>query len=164
MSVHFPKRPPGIGMPFRAEVDIVDCDVEGQIPDGLAGCFYRVGPDFQYPPKFPDNIPFDGEGHVSMFRFGDGHVDLKSRYVRTQRYKAQREARGALFGMYRNPHTDDPAVNGLSRGTANTTVCFHRRQAARSPPARPRPPGNADRLSAGAAGSGNRLPWECLRP
>ena len=125
MSVHFPKRPPGIGMPFRAEVDIVDCDVEGQIPDGLAGCFYRVGPDFQYPPKFPDNIPFDGEGHVSMFRFGDGHVDLKSRYVRTQRYKAQREARGALFGMYRNPHTDDPAVNGLSRGTANTTVCFH---------------------------------------
>ena len=125
MSVHFPKRPPGIGMPFRAEVDIVDCDVEGQIPDGLAGCFYRVGPDFQYPPKFPDNIPFDGEGHVSMFRFGDGHVDLRSRYVRTQRYKAQREARGALFGMYRNPHTDDPAVNGLSRGTANTTVCFH---------------------------------------
>jgi carotenoid cleavage dioxygenase len=112
-------------MPFRAEVDITDCDVEGRIPDGLSGCFYRVGPDFQYPPRYPNNVPFDGEGHVSMFRFDNGHVDLKSRFVRTQRYKAQRAARRALYGMYRNPATDDPAVAGLSRGTANTTVMFH---------------------------------------
>ena len=54
------------------------------------------------------NIPFDGEGHVGMFRFRDGHVDYKSRYVRTQRFKAQAAAHEALFGTYRNPYTDDP--------------------------------------------------------
>lgn len=124
-TVRFPNKPPGIGVPFRAEVDLVDCDVEGRIPDEIDGCFYRVGPDFQYPPRYPNNIPFDGEGHVSMFRFRNGHVDLRSRYVRTQRYEAQREAREALFGMYRNPTTDDPRVKGLSRGTANTSIVFH---------------------------------------
>jgi carotenoid cleavage dioxygenase-like enzyme len=110
--------------PTRAEIDIVDCEVEGKLPPDLAGTFYRVGPDFQYPPKLP-NIPFDGEGHVGMFRFANGHVDYRSRYVRTQRFKAQAAAREALFGTYRNPYTDDPRVKGVSRGTANTAVVFH---------------------------------------
>lgn len=113
------------GAPFRAEVDLRDCEVEGEIPADVNGAFYRVGPDYQYPPKCPDNIPFDGEGHVAMFRLTRGHADFKSRYVRTQRYKAQEAARRSLFGMYRNPYTDDPAVKTLSRGTANTHVVFH---------------------------------------
>jgi carotenoid cleavage dioxygenase-like enzyme len=110
--------------PMRAEIDIVDCEVEGRIPQDIAGTFYRVGPDFQYPSKVP-NIPFDGEGHVGMFRFHDGQVDYKSRYVHTQRFKAQAAAREALFGTYRNPHTDDARVRGVSRGTANTAVVYH---------------------------------------
>jgi carotenoid cleavage dioxygenase len=110
---------------FRAEIDLVDCEVDGRIPDDLNGAFYRVGPDFQYPPKFPQNIPFDGEGHVSLFRFSNGRVDLKSRYVRTQRFKVQRRAGRALFGMYRNPFTDDAGLESVSRGTANTTVLYH---------------------------------------
>ncbi|HUN27156.1 MAG TPA: carotenoid oxygenase family protein [Steroidobacteraceae bacterium] len=113
------------GPPFRAEVELRDCEVEGEIPEALNGAFYRVGPDYQYPPKCPDNIPFDGEGHVAMFRICGGHVDFRSRYVRTQRYKAQEAARRSLFGMYRNPATDDASVKGLSRGTANTHVLHH---------------------------------------
>ena len=111
--------------PFRAEVDLADCEVDGQIPTELRGSFYRVGPDFQYPPRFPQNIPFDGEGHVGAFRIADGRVSLKSRYVQTRRYKAQQRAGRALFGMYRNPFTDDPSVEGVSRGTANTAVVYH---------------------------------------
>ena len=127
MSISFGSNPMfrGFGAPWRTEADVRDCEVEGEIPAGLDGAFYRVGPDFQYPPKFPNNIPFDGEGHVSMFRFANGHVDFKSRFVRTQRYNAQAAARQALFGMYRNPHTDDPSVKNVSRGTANTTVVHH---------------------------------------
>ena len=127
MSISFGKNPmfSGFGAPYRAELDIRDCEVEGEVPASINGAFYRVGPDFQYPPKFPNNIPFDGEGHLSMFRFSNGHVDFKSRFVRTQRYKAQAAAREALFGMYRNPRTDDPKVHGVSRGTANTTVVHH---------------------------------------
>src|ERR1700733_5558145 len=127
MAVKFSNNPMfgGFAAPFRGEVDLRDCEVEGEIPADLNGAFYRVGPDFQYPPKFANNIPFDGEGSVAMFRIAAGHVDLKTRYVRTQRFKAQEAARKALFGMYRNPCTDDEAVRGVSRGTANTHVVFH---------------------------------------
>lgn len=111
--------------PFRAEVDLADCEVDGRIPGSLAGSFYRVGPDFQYPPRFPQNIPFDGEGHISVFRIADGRISLRSRYVRTQRFKVQQRAGRAVFGMYRNPFTDDAGLEGISRGTANTTVMYH---------------------------------------
>jgi len=110
--------------PVRAEIDLVDCEVEGKLPAGLNGAFYRVGPDFQYPGRTA-NIPFDGDGHVGMFRFANGHVDYRSRFVRTQRFKAQADAREALFHTYRNPRNDDPRVKGLSRGTANTAVIYH---------------------------------------
>ena len=39
--------------PVRAEIDLVDCEVEGKLPPEINGTFYRVGPDFQYPPRLP---------------------------------------------------------------------------------------------------------------
>ena len=86
----------------RAEIDLYDCEVEGHLPSDLDGVFYRVGPDPQYPKpeKYAGDIPFDGEGHVSMFRIKGGHVDYRTRYARTQRWKAQHDARRSLFGMY----------------------------------------------------------------
>jgi carotenoid cleavage dioxygenase-like enzyme len=115
------------GAVCRAESELIDCEVEGTLPPDLDGAFYRVGPDAQYPKaaQHVNDIPFDGEGHVSMFRIKDGHVDYRSRYAKNQRWQAQREARRALFGMYRNPYTDDPSVAGLSAGTANTQMFFH---------------------------------------
>ncbi|MEO6152707.1 MAG: carotenoid oxygenase family protein [Croceibacterium sp.] len=131
-QVDFPSAPTAFGggpagTNNRAEIDLYDCEVEGQLPAGLDGVFYRVGPDPQYPkdPKYAGDIMFDGEGHVSMFRIKDGHVDYRTRYARTQRWKAQHAARRSLFGMYRNPLTDDPSVKGLSRGTANTQLFLH---------------------------------------
>ena len=111
----------------RAEIDLYDCEVEGNLPTDLDGVFYRVGPDPQYPkaPQYANDIVFDGEGHVSMFRIQNGHVDYRTRYAKNQRWKAQHEARRSLFGMYRNPFTDDPSVEGLSRGTANTQLFVH---------------------------------------
>ena len=116
-----------IGGVNRAEIELFDCEVEGKLPADLDGVFYRVGPDPQYPKpeKYEGDISFDGEGHVSMFRIRNGHVDYRTRYARTQRWKAQHEARRSLFGMYRNPFTDDPSVKGLSRGTANTQLFVH---------------------------------------
>jgi carotenoid cleavage dioxygenase len=116
-----------VGAVHRSEDTLFDCEVEGRIPPGLAGTFYRVGPDPQYPKPaaYAYDIPFDGEGHVSAFRIADGHVDYRSRYVRTQRWQAQHAARRSLFGLYRNPLTDDPSVEGLSRGTANTQIVLH---------------------------------------
>jgi len=117
----FPSTPAKL---FRVETDIADLEIEGHVPADLSGAFYRVGPDAQYPMN-PHNIPFDGEGHVGMFRIQDGRVSYKSRFVRNQRYKAQAEAHRILFPMYRNPMMDDPSVKGVSRGTANTHVMYH---------------------------------------
>src|SRR5215469_12655038 len=111
--------------PLGAEVEVRDCPIEGKIPENLSGGFYAVGPDPQYP-LAPGNIPFDGEGHVRLFRIKHGRVDYRSRYVRTERYLAQDEARRNLMPMYRNPSMDDPSVRGLSRSTANTHVIQHR--------------------------------------
>jgi carotenoid cleavage dioxygenase len=60
-----------------------------------------------------------------MFRFHDGRVHLKTRYVQTDRFKAERAAGRALFGRYRNKWTDDPTVAGMNRNLANTNVLIH---------------------------------------
>lgn len=112
---------------FRLESDITDVEVEGKIPSDLNGVFYRVGPDAQYPMD-PRNIPFDGEGHVSMFHFKDGRVSYRSRFVRNERFLAQEAAHRILFPMYRNPMADDPSVQGKTRGTANTHIIVHNRK------------------------------------
>ncbi len=112
-------------VPLRAEVDVRDCSMEGKIPENLSGGFYAVGPDPQYP-LAPGNIPFDGEGHIRLFRIRNGRVDYRSRYVRTERYVAQDKARRNLMPMYRNPSLDDRSVQGLSRSTANTHIIHHK--------------------------------------
>jgi carotenoid cleavage dioxygenase len=121
--------PPQAAVPpqllFRLECDVTDCEVEGKLPADLSGVFYRVGPDAQYPMN-PRNIPFDGEGHVSLFRIENGRASFRSRYARTQRYKAQAAAHKILFPMYRNPSQDDPGVHDVSRGTANTHLLYWR--------------------------------------
>src|SRR5262249_584572 len=82
--------------PLRAEVAVTDCPIEGNLPADLSGGFYATGPDPQYP-LARGNIPFDGEGHVRMFRISNGRVNYRSRYARTERYVAQDKARRVLM-------------------------------------------------------------------
>ncbi|BFM49198.1 carotenoid oxygenase family protein [Marinomonas sp. THO17] len=106
---------------FRVEMNVTDCEVEGEIPSDLEGCFHRIGPDPQYR-LHPNTIPFDGDGHASVFRIKNGRVNFRSRFVRTDRYLAQEKAGRILFPIYRNPYEDDPSVLGMSRSTANTHI------------------------------------------
>ena len=115
----------GINAPSRAEVEIQDLEVIGEIPREIDGAFYRVAADHQFPPRFAHDVPFNGDGMVSMFRLQDGRAHLSSRYVRTDRFKAERAAGRALFGKYRNRWTDDPTVAGMNRNLANTNVIVH---------------------------------------
>lgn len=116
----------GFAAPSRMECDVFDLEViQGKVPDGLAGTFYRVQPDPAWPPMLGQDIPLNGDGMVTMFRFHQGHVDYRSRYVHTEKFLAERAARRGLFGVYRNPYTDDPSVTGKSGGTANTSVLWH---------------------------------------
>jgi carotenoid cleavage dioxygenase len=125
--MRFPDLPiyTGFNTPGRTEADIFDLEIDGDLPSDIDGTFYRVAPDPQFPPRLGSDIYFNGDGMVFMFRFKDGHVDYKSRYVQTDKWKLEHEARKALFGAYRNPYTDDPSVAGQIRGTANTNIMFH---------------------------------------
>ncbi|MDH6219591.1 carotenoid oxygenase family protein [Streptomyces pseudovenezuelae] len=127
MTKPFPRSPQMSGWeaPQRFEGDIYDLEIEGEVPADLDGSFFRVAPDPQYPPMMGDDIFINGDGSVSAFRIQNGHIDFKMRYVQTPRYLREREARQSLFGLYRNPYTDDPSVAGLSRSTGNTNVVMH---------------------------------------
>jgi len=127
MTTRFPDDPiyRGFDAPGRVEANVFDLEVDGRIPAELDGTFFRVAPVPNWPPKLGNGLFFDGDGMVGAFRFKDGHVDFSSRYVRTDKFVAERKARRALFGAYRNPFTDDPAVAGKIRSTANTNVIVH---------------------------------------
>ncbi len=125
--VKFPDTPTfaGYNEPMRFEADLVDLEVEGEVPADMNGAFFHVRPDPHYPPKFGDDIYFGGDGAVSAFYFDHGRVHFKHRYVRTDKYVAEEKAGEALFGAYRNPLGDDESVKGKYRGTANTNVLVH---------------------------------------
>jgi len=116
----------GYFAPSRVEADIADLEViAGAIPAELDGIFHRAAPDPHFPPKGEDDIWFNGDGMVTAFRFRDGRVDLRQRWVQTDKFRMESAAGRALFGAYRNPLTDDPDVKGQYRGTANTNAIVH---------------------------------------
>ncbi len=90
----FPKTPSfeGFMAPARYEVDINDLEVEGDIPAGIDGAFYRVNPDPQFPAKLGDDIWFNGDGMVSQFRFKQGRADFKHRWVHTDKFELEKKS------------------------------------------------------------------------
>lgn len=129
MAVSFAGHPmfgAGFSAPARFEAEVFDCEVEGRLPEGLNGGFYRLQCDFAYPPPHNEWASgFNGDGHVSRFWFEDGRVHYLGRYVKTERLMAERAAGRRLFGVYRNRLTDDPSVKGVNRSAANTNLVWH---------------------------------------
>jgi len=129
MTKPFPNQPWFLGFeePCRFEGELYDCIVEGTIPPSIDGTFYRTMPDPQYPPKpgNEDDVPLNGDGACDAIRIYQGHADFKQRYVRTQKFCIEREARRAVFGLYRNRYTDDFGVKHLVHSTANTHVVYY---------------------------------------
>ena len=113
----------GYSAPSRIEADVHDLEVIGTMPAVLQGTYYRNSADPTYPPLHGTDIFLNGDGMVHMLRLENGHADLKTRYVRTPKFLAERAARRAIFGAYRNPYTDAPEAAGIDRGTANTSSC-----------------------------------------
>lgn len=113
----------GSNLPCRLEGEISDLIVLGEIPKEINGTFYRVMVDPFVPPD-ERNVPIDGDGNISAFRFLDGRVDMKMHYVETERYKLERKAGRALFGLYRNQFTHHPCVKAAVDSTANTNVVY----------------------------------------
>lgn len=119
----------GYFAPQRFEADVTECDVIGRIPADMNGAFVRVGGDWLYPSKYRDDSVFNEDGYVSMFRFKNGRVAYKGRWVRTERFVNNKKAEKQLYGYYRNPFTDDPSVRDpdkpYRRTTSNTAPLVH---------------------------------------
>jgi len=115
----------GFNRPVRVEFAVRNLPVEGEIPEAIAGAFFRATADPAQIPFVPEDTMLSGDGMVSRFSINNGSVDFAIRYVETPRYLAEKSARRALFGAYRNPFTDDPSVHGVDRTVANTTPVWH---------------------------------------
>jgi carotenoid cleavage dioxygenase len=115
----------GHHQPGRFEAEAPDLIVEGEIPDDLQGIFYRNGPEPLYPTREGDYHWFDGDGMVYVFEIADGRVSMRNRWVRTEKFEMERAAGKRLFGMFGNPMTADPSVQGKRYNTANTNIILH---------------------------------------
>lgn len=120
-SIHFT----GTNMSRRIELSVRNLEVEGTIPPEIDGAFFRAVPDNAHAPMFEDDIALNADGMIARFLFENGAVDYTIKYVETERYQAEKKARRALFGRYRNPFTDDESVAGVDRTVANTTPVWH---------------------------------------
>ncbi|CAN9230154.1 unnamed protein product [Alternaria alternata] len=120
----FPPTPlySGFMSPCRFEGEVQNLSVRGEVPSEIDGTFYRVMPDPQLPPFIENDPWFNGDGNISAFRIKDGSCHFKQRYVRTEKFIREREAKIALIGRYRNKFTD--AVEFKVRSTANTNVFY----------------------------------------
>ncbi|KAF2788465.1 carotenoid oxygenase [Melanomma pulvis-pyrius CBS 109.77] len=113
----------GSNLPYRLEVEVADLMILGTVPPEIDGTFYRVMTDPFVPPH-PNNIPLDGDGNISALRFRDGRVDFKMRYVETERFKIERNAGKAVFGLNRNPFTHHPCVRAAVDSTPIPTLSW----------------------------------------
>jgi carotenoid cleavage dioxygenase len=109
--------------PVHGEDDF-DLEVVGEIPAGLAGAFYRNGPNPQFDPG-PGYHWFGGDGMIHAFFVEGGKVRYRNRYVRTPKWRTENAAGKRLFGTFGNPLTTDPSVLGQDAGVANTNVVSH---------------------------------------
>jgi carotenoid cleavage dioxygenase-like enzyme len=114
-----------LNRPIAVEWEARNLEVEGAIPAEIHGAFFRAVPDPAFAPIYPDDSSLSGDGMISRFYFENGAIDHSIRYLRTPRFEAERKARKALFGRYRNPFSDLPEVKGVDRAVANTTPVWH---------------------------------------
>ncbi|KAF5534515.1 lignostilbene dioxygenase family [Fusarium phyllophilum] len=111
------------GVKGRFEAEAANLNVYGEIPKELNGTFYRIMVDPFYPLQ-EGNPPIEGDGNICAFRIQDGQVDMKTRYVDTDRLRLERRANKRLFGLYRNPFSHHPCVRSAVDSTANTNLVF----------------------------------------
>jgi all-trans-8'-apo-beta-carotenal 15,15'-oxygenase len=96
--------------------------IEGRLPTGLRGTFYRNGPG-----RFERNGEryqhwFDGDGFVQAWRIGDGRVTHQGRFVETKKFLDESAAGEFLYPAFgtrfdRRGFRDNDSLN-----TANTNL------------------------------------------
>lgn len=117
----------GIWASQHTEHDYIVEELEGQLPEGLRGTLYRNGAGRFESGGQPLGHFFDGDGLLSMFVLDGERVRFRSRYVRTNHYRAGLAGSGVpgrLIGTNRRGGWLGNALR-LPANVANTNVVLH---------------------------------------
>lgn len=117
----------GHNAPVDDELDVVDLPVEGTLPDGLRGSFWRNGPNPQFTPIGRYHL-FDGDGMIHAVTLDDGRARYRNRWIESAGLLAERAAGRALYGglaEYASPPPEVARESGGLKNTANTHVLRH---------------------------------------
>jgi len=101
-------------LPFRglaeslfAEQDY-EARIEGELPAGLRGRYYRNGPGLFERNGVRKRTILDGDGMVQQFHFHDNGVHYRTRFVQTEKYRAE-----AAAGKFIYPSWSTQAPGGF---------------------------------------------------
>ena len=118
--------------PNYEEVNATGLEVEGRIPERLAGVYLRNTQNPVHQPRGTYH-PFDGDGMLHLLRFDHGRCEYRNRFVRTQGFREEQQAGRALYaGLIDNPQLAERpgwGARGGLRDTAGTDVIVHAGQA-----------------------------------
>lgn len=108
--------------PVREEISTENLKVIGELPAELSGMFVRNGSNPQFDPIGRYHW-FDGDGMLHGVRVSNGKATYSNRYVRTNKFAAEKSAgRAILTGLLEPPQKDTPPI---SPNTANTALVWH---------------------------------------
>jgi carotenoid cleavage dioxygenase-like enzyme len=113
----------GNNAPVLDESVFEDMEVIGKVPEDLNGLYVRNGPNAYYPPDWRYHA-YDGDGMLHAFRFRNGHVTYRNRFVATQGLMEERAAGHALWKGLKEPMRGDRPDQPL-KNTSNTDVKYH---------------------------------------
>lgn len=132
-----PGLPPGDTHPYRSgawrpqfrEFDAWDLDVEGTIPDDLNGVYLRntENPLFEPIKRYH---PFDGDSMLHSISFENGEARYANRFVRTDAFLAEQEAKQSLWaGITERPESaladHGWGARTMMKDNASTDVVVH---------------------------------------
>lgn len=112
----------GVNAPTRFDAEVASCVVRGEVPRQLDGTFYRISCDPIFANRNGKDAWINADGNIHAWRFSNGVVDFKQKYVRSPRFVYERAAREPLFGTYRNPYSGDERVFNDIQSPGNTHI------------------------------------------
>jgi all-trans-8'-apo-beta-carotenal 15,15'-oxygenase len=110
------------------EVDAELVPLEGHIPEGLDGVWWRNGPGRFERGGVGYGHPFDGDGLIVRFDVGPTGCNVRTRFVRTPEFLAEQRADKILYRGFGTERPGGFAANVMRlhfKNAANTSVMWH---------------------------------------
>ena len=103
-----------------------DAKLEGRIPDGLSGTFFRNGPARHEIGDYRYHHWFDGDGMIQAWRIGPDKVSHQAKMIATRKYLAELDAGRALYPAFASvPPDPKPVTSADTVNVANISVLPH---------------------------------------